>query len=91
MNIATFSSSHRKRLARLPHERFTRRDPYPAYPIKPSDAAREPASGASGSGKEASPLSLRPAPYTTRCRNSLDLLPFLTLSQTPVLGIPGEL
>lgn len=32
---------------------------------------RDPTSGASGSGKEASPHSLVPAPYTTRCRNSL--------------------
>ena len=77
MKFAKLSSSCRKRLARLPQERFSRRDPYPGYPLKPSDAARDPASGASGSGAEASPHPLRPAPYTTRCRNRFDLLLFL--------------
>ena len=74
MKVAKLSSSCRKRLARLPQERFSRRDPYP--PQKPRDAARDPASGASGSGEEASPHSLGPAPYTTRCRNRFDLLRF---------------
>jgi len=54
-----------------------RRDPYPGYPLKPRVAARDPASGASGSGEEASPHSLGPAPYSTRCRNRFDLLRFL--------------
>ncbi len=77
MKNAKLSATTRKRLARLPQERFSRWDPYPAYPLKPSVPARDPASGASGSGVEASPHPFRPAPYTTRCRNSLDLLTFL--------------
>ncbi len=65
-------------LPRLPQERFSRRDPYPGYPLKPSDVARDPASGVSGSGVEASPHSLKPAPYNTRCRKRFDPLRFPT-------------
>ena len=36
------------------------------YHLKPSDAARDPASGASGSGAEASPIHLGPLPTTQR-------------------------
>ena len=51
--------------------------PIPRVPPQTEVAERDPASGASGSGEEASPHSLRPAPYTTRCRNRFDLLRFL--------------